>query len=800
MPRKQLFLSIVFVLIWIGTALAQDNGIIEGRVYNAKNNEPIPFATVAVYGTSIGSISDLDGNFLFTGIEPGYIELRVSSVGFEPYISEPILVRNSRKSFIEIPLEEANVKLEEVTIKASPFRRDIESPVSLRRIDLVEIEKNPGGNRDISRVLQSYPGVASTPAFRNDIIVRGGGPSENSYYLDGVEIPNLNHFATQGASGGPVGIINVDFLREVNFFSGAFPANRDNALSSVIELNQIDGNKDKLQFKGSIGASDLALTLDGPLGDKTTYIVSARRSYLQFLFSLLELPFLPTYNDFQFKTRTRFDEKNELTLVGIGALDQFALNLDANETEEQRYTLGYLPVNEQWTYTVGAVFKHFRDKGFDTWVLSRNHLNNGVYKHRNNDEDSLKTLDYNSDEIENKFRYEHSTTFDNGLKLNFGVNAEYATYFNRTFNRNFVNGQPITVKYRSELDLFKYGTFGQISNEFLKDRLTLSLGIRLDATNFSDEMKNPLNQFSPRFSASYLLDQDLFLNFNTGRYYQLPAYTTLGHKDSEGNFVNKENGLSYIGVDHYVAGIEWRPTDQSRLTVEGFMKLYDNYPMSVNDSISISSKGADYGVFGNEEVRSIAEGRAYGFEVLYRNKDLFGANLIVSYTYVRSEAEAFKTKALTGNDWVPTAWDNRHLLNILGIKEFNNNWRVGFKWRFVGGAPYTPFDKAQSSLVQAWDVRQIGILDYNRFNQARLDAFHQLDMRVDKEFFLKKVTLNFYIDIQNLYNFKADQQKVLTIDETVPQPNPLDEQRYLLKELDLTGGTVLPTIGIIVEF
>ena len=176
---------------------------------------------------------------------------------------------NANKVFIEVPLVEANVQLEEVVVKASPFRKIKESPVSLQRISIEEIEKSPGGNRDISKVIQSFPGVASTPAQRNDVIVRGGGPSENTFYLDGIEIPNINHFATQGASGGPVGIINADFLREVNLYTGAFPANKGNALSSVIDLYQIDGNKEKLNFRGSVGASDLALTFDGPLGDKT---------------------------------------------------------------------------------------------------------------------------------------------------------------------------------------------------------------------------------------------------------------------------------------------------------------------------------------------------------------------------------------------------------------------------------------------------------------------------------------------------------------------------------------------------
>ncbi|MBE0652855.1 MAG: TonB-dependent receptor, partial [Bacteroidales bacterium] len=672
-------------------------------------------------------------------------------------------------------------------------------------ISLVEIEKNPGGNRDISKVIQSYPGVASTPSFRNDLIVRGGGASENRFYLDGIEIPNLNHFATQGASGGPVGIINVDFIREVDFYSAAFPANRGNALSSVIEFNQIDGNKERLKFKGSVGASDLALTVDGPIGEKTTYIASLRRSYLQFLFSAIGLPFLPTYNDYQFKIKTRFDERNELSIISIGSLDLNELNLDADETEEQRYILGYLPVNEQWTYTIGAVYKHYRDKGFDTWVLSRNYLNNVAYKYLNNNPDNFRTLDYDSHEIENKFRYERFTRFDNGFRLTYGLGGEYAKYYNSTFNKIFLNGELLDVDYNTNLEIFKWGAFGQITRNVLKDRLTLSLGIRSDANNYNNEMQNLLKQVSPRFSASYLLAQDLYLNFNTGRYYQVPSYTTLGFRDFDNNLINRDNGLTYISVDHLVGGIEWLPDETSRLTVEGFYKYYRNYPFSVSDSVSISSKGADFGTFGDEEVLSIAEGRAYGMEILYRNRDLFGSNITVSYTLVRSEVESFRSETLANGEWVATAWDNRHLLNILAIREIGKNWRVGMKWRFVGGVPYTPFDNFQSSFVQAWDTRRIGILDYNRFNQERLAPFHQLDLRVDKEFFLKKVSLNFYIDIQNVYNFKAEQQAFLTLDEDAGQliinpEDPVELQRYNLKEIAITGGTLLPTFGIIVQF
>jgi hypothetical protein len=782
---------------------AQDKGILEGRIYNAKNNEALEFATIAIFGTNIGSISDLGGKFLFTGLKPGYVEIHASSIGYESYVSEPILVTNANKVFIDIPMQETKIALQEVTVKASPFRRNVESPVSLRRIDLVEIEKNPGGNRDISKVLQSYPGVASTPAYRNDIIVRGGGASENRFYLDGVEIPNINHFATQGASGGPVGIINVDFIREVNFYSGAFPADRGNALSSVLELKQVDGNKDKLKFKGSFGASDLALTLDGPLDKKTSYIMSARRSYLQYLFSIIGLPFLPTYNDFQFKTKTKIDDKNEITVLGLGAIDLFALNLKANRTEEQRYILGYLPSNEQWSYTIGVVYKHYLENGYDTWTISRNHLNNTSYKYRNNNKNDSLNFNYVSNEIENKLRYEHNSRLSSGIRINYGANMEYACYDNATFNKTFINGNPLIIDYSSKLNLIKYGFFAQTSRNFMKERLTLSLGVRTDANNFSAEMSNPLKQLSPRLSASYLINQGFFLNFNIGRYFQVPPYTMLGYSNTAGELVNRQNGLKYINSDHFVAGIEWLPSEQSRLTLEGFYKYYRNYPFSINDSISLASKGADFGTFGDEAVKSVATGRAYGMELLYRNKDLFGGNLVVSYTLVRSESQSFKSEILASGKWVPTIWDNRHILNITALKELNKNWRVGIKWRFVGGAPYTPYDVAQSGYRLAWDAFGRGIPDYSLFNQKRLQAFHQLDVRVDKEWFLNRFSLNLYMDIQNLYNFQADQQKALILDGENPIINPgdpLSQQKYQLKEVSTTGGTVLPTLGIIIQF
>lgn len=789
---------LLLVSVFCGLNGQTNSGVIKGRVYNLKTNEGVPFATVQIWGTTTGAVTDFDGNFLFTGVKPGYIELRASSVGYNPYISSAIMVTNSSQVSVELPLEEMAVGIGEVVVKASPFARKIETPVSVRIIGIDEIEKNPGGNRDISKVIQSFPGVASTPAFRNDVIVRGGGPNENRFYIDNVEIPYLNHFSTQGASGGPVGIINVDFVQSVDFLSGAFPASKGNALSSVLNFTFIDGNKEKLKYRATVGASDLGLTIDGPAGEKATLLLSARRSYLQFLFSALGLPFLPNYTDFQFKYRVRLDEKNELTLIGLGAKDDFKLNLKANETEYQRYILDYIPVQEQYSYVTGAVFKHFRKNGFDTWVLSRNYLNNSQYKYAGNIEaDTNRILDYLSGEGEIKARFERIIIGDKGLRLGFSAGYEYGHYRNSTY-RLFYGGEGEGVTdYETNLKISKFSLSGQASKAFLNEKLRLSLGVRTDFNNYSGQMMNPLSQLSPRFSASYALSGTVNMNFNIGRYFQLPPYTALGYSNSSQIFVNKENNLKYIQADHFVGGLEYTPSENIQVTLEGFYKNYSKYLFSISDQVPLSSKSAGYGIFGDEELLSLSDGRAYGAELLGRLKEFKKVNMVLSYTFVRSEF-----KDLTGR-WIASSWDNRHLLNITATKKFGRNWDMGFKWRFVGGAPYTPYDLEKSSLKVAWDLQGQGYLNYDAFNSQRLRAFHQLDLRIDKQYFFTGWSLMLYADVQNVYNHKADQPDLLirqSDNSGNPVTDPENPGKYLLKKIDNGAGTVLPTIGVIIEF
>ncbi len=790
------YLLLVFGLLGINQLFAQ-SGIITGRVYNSINNEAVMFANVVVEGTSLGATTDENGNYSISAMEPGLYNLQITYVGFDDKLISEIQVSNSKPARIDVAMNESSELLDEVVVKASPFNKTEESPVSLRTIGVAEIQRNPGGNRDISKVVQSLPGVTTTASFRNDLLIRGGAPNENRFYLDDVEVPNINHFATQGASGGPVGMINVDFVREVDFFSGAFPANRGNSLSSVFNFKQKDGRNDRLGFTATFGSSDAGLTLEGPLGKKTTFLFSARQSYLQLLFKALELPFLPNYIDFQTKVKVKFDQKNELTFIGLGAIDRFTLNLAANETEEQRYLLENLPVNGQWNYTTGLVYKHFQDKGYWTFVLSRNMLNNEAAKYfdNNNQTQENKSLDYQSQEIENKLRIENTLRI-NDFKINYGVNYEFAKYNNFTEASFATPFGPVVIDYSSEFNFSKYGFFGQVSRKFLKERLALSVGIRADGNSFSDDMSNLFKQLSPRVSMSYAFHEKFSVNFNTGIYYQLPPYTVMGFKDANDQFINKINNVSYIQNTHFVAGLEYNSSANSKITVEGFYKLYDNYPFLTRDSVNMANQGGDFGVIGNEPAVSDKAGRAYGMELLLQQRLFKGFYGLASYTLGWSQFEDKR------GDFVASSWDSRHIVNLTGGKRFKKNWEVGLSWRSQTGLPFTPIDVERSSLVTNWDIFNQGFPDFDLLNTKRAKANNSLDIRVDKKVFFKKWSLNIYLDIQNVYSNKTTTD-VLVLDRDDSGNavvDPASPGNYRMKFLEVSNGTVLPTIGTVVAF
>lgn len=790
------FLSLICLLFFFVAAAYSQGYTIKGRVIDRLSRQPIEYANVLVVGgnnNGVGAATDMDGNFVIEKVKPGICQLSVSYLGYKSVVT-PDYIISATTPFIEIEMDEDSNTLEGVVVRPNRFNKTIESPVSMKVIGLREIEKSPGSNRDISRIVRSYPGVSFSPiGYRNDLIVRGGGPSENRFYMDGIEIPNINHFATQGATGGPVSIVNADLIREIKFYTGAFPANRSGALSSVLDFSLQDGNPDKQTFKATVGASELSLSGSGHLGKKTTYLFSVRQSYLQFLFDVLGLPFLPNYIDAQVKVKTRFSDTDELTFLALTGIDKMKLNTD-EDSESAQYILSYLPTIEQETFTIGATYRHYAGKHVQTFTLSHNYLNNKNIKYRNNDESSEDNLTLRLRSLEQKtsFRAENRSYLGNWT-MREGVELNYSSYTNNTWQRLFTD-VPVISDYNTDLGLFSWGLFALADYTSPDKKLTASVGLRADAANYAAQTKRVWEQLSPRVSISYALNEMWSISGGSGIYYQLPPYTALGFKNSEGVWVNK--GLDYMRVIGANLGFDWRWRDRWIVSVEGFYKGYGDVPLSIRDQVPLTCKGNDYGTSGDEALVSSAEGRAYGLETMIQWNIPDKLNLTGSFTLFKSEY-----RNNSSSPYIASAWDNRFVLNLSGTYDFPKHWSVGAKLSCIGGSPYTPYDVEKSSLVEAWDAQGRPYYDYDAYNTGRLDAFAQLDLRVDKDFYFKKWRFGVYLDLQNITGSKLKQPDALMSTGVIENPEaPHSEQRYVMKTVKQESGTILPTIGLTVEF
>lgn len=783
------YLLLVFiVLLGLLTTATAQTGTIEGRIVDAVSKEPLEGASVIIEKTQLGAVSDSVGYYRIKDIPQGIYSIRISFIGYQTATKNQIFVERGVTQ-VNIEMEEQASVSDSVVITASAFQKSSQNLVSIRSVGVEQIRSNPGGNFDISRVVQSLPGVSGSVGFRNDIIVRGGAPNENVFYLDGVEIPNINHFATQGSGGGPVGIINSLFIEKVNFQSSAFSAKYDNTLSSVLDFDMVSGNTQRFQTTLLVSGTEAGITFDTPIGKKVTFLGSARRSYLQFLFKQIGLPFLPDYWDFQGKVQWKINPKTSLTYVGIGAIDRFTLNKATDVDSAQRYLLDGLPIFSQNSYTQGVVLKRLTPRGFYSIALSRNWLDNG-----SNKTDSLgrTTLRFNSVEAENKLRINFVNKIA-GWELAYGGVLQYATISNETYQvlKSFNEpGRLDTLQVNNSAGLFRYGAYVSLSRNYLKNRLRTNVGLRTDMNSFTNDGNNPLEAISPRASLAYRLTERWNVSASVGIYYKLPPYLLLAYQDANGRN-NKDT--RYIQSTHFVAGTEYQLSPSWIISVEGFYKIYDRYPINVDNGVNLANLGSDFGVYGNSKVRSTGKGKTYGFEVFTQKmltKHLYGT---ASYTFYRSEfAGADESK------FIRSAWDNRHLISLTGGYIFGKKqqWEFSAKWRFLGGAPYTPFDIEASRVY--YRVAGTGVFDFNQLNTLQTGVFNQLDVRFERRWLFSKWSLNLFIDIQNALNAQNPGTPNFVL---LRQPGN-NEFRNPPNDYTITGlssGNLIPSIGIRVK-
>lgn len=778
--------NILSLLLVFPTLLfSQIDGSINGYIYDSKSQLPLLGANVIIEGTEKGTISDENGFFEITNISPKSYNLSVSYVGYQSKKIFNIIIKSKGNQTLEILLVESSEELEEIILYESPFKKSAETPLSVNTFSRVEIESYPGADNDVTKVVQSMPGLSpSVGGFRNDIIIRGGAPNETVYYLDEIEIPNINHFSTQGSAGGPQGMINISFIDEVTLSTSAFGVEYDNPLSGVLQFNQKNGNPKEISGNFRFGASDSAITIEGPFSksedNKTTFIFSARKSYLQFLFELIGLPIRPDYWDFQWKVNHKIDDYNSINFIGLGAIDDFSVEAPDDFDFTQQSFLEQVPIIQQNSTTTGIswIRKFKEKKGQFILALSTNKLKNIFSRYVDNE--NLNGLYFRNDshEWETKLRLK-TVNYVNDWKISWGGNIQYSDYFNNTsdlYNQ---------AEYITKFNFYKYGLFGNISKSFFENKLDISIGIRSDEDTFSSGSKLT-NNLSPRLSTSLSISKDRRLKWNSslGTYYKIPVYTVLGFKNSLGEFANQD--AQYTKSNHFVTGFDYALGNASKISVEGFLKKYDQFPISVVDGVSLANKGADFEVLGNENIITEGKGKTRGLEFLFQQKLTNNFYGIFSYTFFKSEFTD-----LNGN-YLPSVWNSKHLSSFSGGYKLKKNWEISSRWRFSGKTPYVPYD-LDASLANYPNM----ILDYSELGNVKLGNFSQVDIRFDKKWNKENISINFFIEILNL------------LAQKIPSPSEYGLERdttgniitpFNLVEIDVNRESMIPSFGFSIDF
>jgi len=760
--KSVLYYALLFLYLLNFAAFPQPaKGHISGMVVDEVTQKPLFGANIILIGTSYGAATGEDGRYEINGVPVGSYQLKVSLLGYKSITKTDITVSNVKPAQADFKLTESVEQLKEVTVKSDYFNKSPEDIISVRSLNYEEIRRAPGGFEDVIRALSVLPGVAQADAGRNDLIVRGGAPSENLYLVDGIEVPNINHFGSQGATGGPLSYVNLDFVKDVTFSTGGFASQYGDKLSSVLKIDLRDGRKDKIGGKATVSASQFGLNLEGPVSSNSNFLFSARRSYLDFIFKAAGFGFVPEYYDVLSKYNYEPDAKNSFSFLFVGAFDYVKY---FNDTQNKRFDNARVLGSDENQYVTGLTYRHLFSNGFFRVILSRNYVDYNTLQ-----KDTLlnPVFQNKSRESEDKLKAELVFRMSSNNEISLGADMSYirfkADIFFPDFRTTFGETLPINNLHTNK-DYTKAAVYLN-HNMLFFDKLRTNIGVRAD---YFDPLDKKL-YFSPRFAASYALTELTDINFSAGIYYQAPSYIWLAAGAPN-------DYLKDIRVNQYVLGIDHKVTQDAVVKIEGYYKKYSDYPASLtrtylvlaNTGAGYSGSDDNYSSFGLEPLTSGGKGFARGVELSFQKKfsdvPYYG---ILSLTYNQSKYTALDGVERTGS------YDQTWIFNVSGGYKIDNYWEIAAKFRYATSKPYTPFNPD-------------GTQSISEYNTERLSPNHSLDLRVDRRWYFEKWTLITYIDMQNIYGHKNESGVRWNARNRVAETS--------------TSIGLLPSIGISVEF
>lgn len=767
--------------------IAPGVGRVEGLVVDASTRAPLVGASVTLVGTRRGAFTKADGTYGIDNLSPGTYRLQFSSIGYQVETRTDIVVSAGSPTRVDEELIPSAVQLESITVRPQFFAEELAAPSSTTTLRREEIRRFPGGFEDVVTTVTALPGVAQVGGGgRNDLIVRGGGPSENLFVVNGLEVPNINHFTTQGTSGGALSFINLDFVDRVEVSTGGFGARYGDRMSSVLDLGFRPGRSDRLGGRATLSATQYGLDLEGPITPNGSFVASARRSYLDLIFKAAGVPFVPVYTDYNVFADAALSRTNRLSLLGLAALDH--VETDRSDAKKRR-TIASLLDNNQRQLILGARLRHQLADGYAQAVAG---IDRTRFDLSQADSSMFPVEFFRTSAIEGGTSLRCEITKRVGLHLlaSGGGGIKWVGTDNTTSFADTVFDSSGRRVARDSLGLpsslrlnridRKLSLWGETETD-LSPRWRLTLGLRADG--FS-ALRHPWS-LAPRAALSHRPGDRVKLQASIGRYGQAPAGVWL---------VNPRNrDLKALRCDVGILGTEIILRDDTSLRLETYYKRYRDLPGGT-DPGSDSTRATDYLVltntgvgfggrednfrsFGYIDLVSRASGEAFGAEILLRKK----LSEIPCYGQLSVGIGQSGYRALNGR-WYPGQYDQRFILGISGGYVFNPRWEFSSRFRLITGAPYTPIRDPRTNPVSPGETQVLP----GEYLTRRLGVSHQLDLRVDRRWNFARRALVAFLDIQNVYNLKVPQ---------IPSWSFADQK---IEDRNTIG--ILPTVGIRAEF
>jgi len=760
-------LSCMFILLTLsfGSQIVFAQGFtqtIKGRIIDNQTQMPLPGANVVLMNSDpqIGTITDPDGYFRIDDVVTGRVSLQASFIGYHPLVFSNLNLSTGKELVLDIKMEEKVIKTQEIVVKAYKDKTKVNNEmatISARTFTIEESQRFAGARNDVSRMASNYAGVSTSNDAVNDIVIRGNSPNGLLWRLEGVEIPNPNHFGGMGATGGPVSMLNNNVLSNSDFMTSAFPAEYGNALSGIFDLKMRNGNYEKHEFVGQVGWNGFEFGAEGPFSKKSraSYMINARYSTLEAM-SAMGFDFgtgtaIPKYSDLTFKVHIPTKSMGTFDVYGLGginSIDFINSEKDSSDLRESLYGDRYYDIYAKNDMAVVGLNNTYivNDNTYTKLSLSGSRISNHTMIDSLTEDNS--TID---------LMRQHYINYD--LTANFFVNKKFNSKHNmrigvEAVQRNFeyIDSSYLfdEARFRNNYDegdnAMMYRAYAQWQFKPI-DKLVINSGIHYQQLDLNNNLS-----FEPRIGLKWYFNPKLSINFGYGLHSKSVATYLFFQKveTAPNQYIQPNKDLDFIKSQHFVAGYDWNINPTLRFKLELYYQdIYQSVVETGSSSYSMLN-AATFTFDMPDYLENGGSGRNYGAELTLEK-------FLDKGFYFLLTTSLFDSK-YKGSDGVErsTAFDSKYVVNFLVGNEIEISKKENAKYRkwltfdgkvtVAGGQRYTPIDSELSRIEN--DTKYFEDLAYSQ----KFKDYFRADIRIAFKLEGKKTSQEWAFDIQNVSN------------------------------------------------